>query len=62
MGIITDLFFAIGDIFKWTFDNLLDPIGYVSGWLFTIIGTALLAWWLVKIAGFGTKNEKKYDR
>lgn len=23
MGVITDLFFAIGDIFKWTFENLL---------------------------------------
>jgi hypothetical protein len=62
MGIITDLFFAIGSIFKWTFENLLDPIGYVCGWLFTIVGTAMLAWWLVKIASFGTENEKKYNR
>ncbi|MGV0922670.1 hypothetical protein [Empedobacter tilapiae] len=62
MGIITDLFFAIGDLFKWTFENLLSPIGVIFAWLFTIVGIGLMAWWLVKIASFGTENEKKYER
>ena len=62
MGIITDLFFGLGNISEWTFENLLEPIGYISAWAFTFIGIALLGWWLVKIASFGTENEKKYDR
>ena len=62
MGIITDLFFAIGDICKWTFEHLLSPVGVIFGWLFTFIGCALLGWWLYKIASFGTENEKRYDR
>ncbi|GGE88306.1 hypothetical protein SAMN05443634_10726 [Chishuiella changwenlii] len=61
MGVITDLFFAIGDFCKWTFENLLSPIGVIFGWLFTFIGIALMGWWLNKLAKFGNDNEKKYD-
>ncbi len=61
MGLITDLFFAIGNFFKWTFENLLEPIGYWSGWIFTIIGIGLLLWWLKQLLHFGNDNEKKYN-
>ncbi|WP_313384713.1 hypothetical protein [Chishuiella sp.] len=61
MGIITDLFFAIGNICKWTFEHLLSPIGVIFGWAFTFVLIGMLAWWLKKLASFGNDPEKKYD-
>jgi len=60
MGLITDLFFAIGDVFKWSFENILLPIGYWADWIFTIIGAGLLVWWLYKLLQMGSENEKDY--
>ncbi|MBF0597705.1 hypothetical protein [Faecalibacter rhinopitheci] len=60
MGLITDLFFAIGSLFKWMFETLLLPIGYWAGWFFTIVGISLIIWWLYRLTQFGSENEKDY--
>ncbi len=60
MGLITDLFFAIGHLFKWSFENLLLPIGYYADWIFTFIAAGFLVWWLSKSLSMGSDNEKDY--
>lgn len=60
MGLITDLFFAIGSVFTWAFETLLVPIGYWAGWFFTAVGIGLMIWWLARLVEFGNDNEKDY--
>lgn len=60
MGLITDIFFAISNFFKWIFENTLVPIGIGFDWILFIVGMALLGWWLYKLAQFGDDNEKDY--
>lgn len=61
MGLITDIFFGIGYLFTWTFENILAPIGTAFDWVLFIIGMAMIAWWLYKLAQFGNDNEKDYE-
>lgn len=61
MGVITDLIFGLGDVFQWTFTNVLVPIGYYADWLLFVLGAGLLTWWCVKLAQFGSDEEKNYD-
>ncbi|ADX67701.1 MULTISPECIES: hypothetical protein [Flavobacteriales] len=60
MGLITDIFFALGSFFEWSY-GLLKIIGEPLVWLLFIIGCGLLAWWSMKLVHFGNDNEKKYD-
>ncbi|HUH36117.1 MAG TPA: hypothetical protein VL022_09820 [Moheibacter sp.] len=60
MGLITDMFFGLGNFFKWTFENVLLPIANVADWILFIIGMGLMAWWLFKLSQFGNDNEKDY--
>ncbi len=60
MGLITNLLFAIGDAFTWSFEHLLIPIGYYADWIFTIIAAGLLVWWLSFLLSMGSENEKDY--
>lgn len=60
MGLITDLFYAIGDVFTWSFEHLLLPIGYWADWLFVIIAAGLLVWWLSFLLSMGNDKEKDY--
>lgn len=61
MGLITDIFFGLGDMFQWTFRNLLVPIGHVADWILFIVGSVLLVWWCIKLASFGNDRETEKD-
>ncbi|MFV0305711.1 MAG: hypothetical protein ACK5IC_09560 [Moheibacter sp.] len=61
MGLITDLWFGLANMFKWLFENTLVPIGTVTNWILFVVGIGLLAWWLFKLAQFGNENEKDYE-
>lgn len=61
MGLITDILFGFGYLCKWTFENLLVPIGHVADWLLFIVGMVMLGWWLYKLNQFGSENEKDYE-
>jgi len=61
MGLITDIIFGFAYLCKWTFENLLIPIGHSLDWILFVVAMALLGWWLYKLAQFGNDNEKDYE-
>lgn len=61
MGLITDFWFGLAKLFKWLFENTLVPIGVAMDWILFIVGLAMIAWWLFKLAQFGNNPEKDYD-
>ena len=60
MGLITDMFFGLANIFKWSFENILYPISLYMDWLLFAIGAGMLIWLLFKLREFGDENEKDY--
>lgn len=60
MGLITDMWFGLANFFKWSFENVLLPIGKVTDWILFIVGMSLLIWWLSQLWKFGNENEKDY--
>lgn len=59
MGLITDIFFALGDFFTWSY-GLLEWIGTPLDWILFIVGMGLLGWWCLQLLKFGNDNEKDY--
>jgi hypothetical protein len=45
---MTDLMYNLGDIFTWTFKNVLELLGNVPNVLFIIIGFVGTGFWLMK--------------
>ena len=60
MGLITDILFALSNLFKWLFENTLVLIGHTFDWILFIVGMVMMGWWLVKLKQFGNDNEKDY--
>lgn len=60
MGLLTDMWFGLANLFKWSFENVLLPIGKVTDWILFIVGMSLLIWWLSQLLKFGNENEKDY--
>ncbi|MFA5618893.1 MAG: hypothetical protein WDA08_01160 [Weeksellaceae bacterium] len=61
MGLITDIWFGLGNMFKWLFENTLTPIATSVNWILFFIGIGLLVWWLYQLYKLtGPEHEDDY--
>lgn len=56
----TEIFFAIGHFFQWTF-GVLPYIGIAAGWILSAVILGLLIWWCIQIVSFGKKDRRIVD-
>lgn len=57
---LNDIIFGIGDFFAWTF-QIFPIIGMVMNWIFVLILTGLLVFWMVQIVRSGKEDKRMVD-
>lgn len=57
---LTDIIFAIGDFFTWTF-QIFPLIGIVTNWIFVVILAGLLLFWMAQIVKAGKEDKRTVD-
>lgn len=62
MGILTDFWFGLSNMFTWLFENTFEPIDYPVVWILFIVGMGFMIWWLYQLIVLtGHKQDKDYD-